>query len=621
MEHYLISYIEITERLLDLRTAAKTTDWSALRKSVGAEKKIVFEAFDGKEVKTFVDDEDLASEKEGSILVQSILEKETAFVSICLQVNDLCEKVISGLDAGKIVGTVDNPKLNAASCADLDAAVTFAATAYADVLEKGPCRWLVTFATEYLGMRSNATQGALKDAKHSLFHLVQMLEGDNEEEDKGSSKNIAAVSAKVHGVVKREMLLVYDLWTSMTILATIVGGMRSGRMKGAVGREVDLKDVAITDLNAARLKVQQIREETALARKRSFAFSSAQPRRLSKEVLKALHSADLLLSLRSQVLAGKWEAVAREAADVLGEGGIMEDAIEEITLMRDESENRIIIQGLRSALVENCIVISSQSGEMETNGVSSLASLEEALEFARERSCKSIEARSLLYSGEKVLAVRRCLIASDTEWKPLAKVVNQIQADRVREGVMDDGSLTLHQMCEKEMHAVKKGMLQHSLVERVHNALSSGKLSGLPGALNLAKLEKDRLASTLSVIHDECAELQLGWVYDPENTTRSLSQICARLCNAASMVLETRIHVLNNDHDALGELLDGAKDAITLWRTLAASLVLEKATEMQGASFASAVGEMQLARDHWENETIVQTLRRGLSTGAISGGE
>ena len=168
---------------------------------------------------------------------------------------------------------------------------------------------------------------------------------------------------------------------------------------------------------------------------------------------------------------------------------------------------------------------------------------------------------------------------------------------------------------------MRKGMLQHSLVERVQNALSSGKLSGSPGALNLAKLEKDGIASTISVIHDECADLQLSWVYDPQNTTRSLSQVCARLCNAASMVLEARIHVLNNDHDGLGELLDGAKDAIALWRTLAASLVLEKATEMQGACFASAVGEMQLARDHWENETIVQTLRHGLTNGAIGGGE
>ena len=285
-----------------------------------------------------------------------------------------------------------------------------------------------------------------------------------------------------------------------------------------------------------------------------------------------VESAGHMVRLRRAIVADEWGLVEEIIESVGGRTDDPKTAAEvlpEVRLIVEELDNREIIAGLSEAL---------QTGRASGVGVGNMSvltididDLECVIDDAQERGCKTTESRHLLNTAQLIVKVRSAWAA--LKWDDLENAL--LEAKTLKGGIAP--------VAQTEVDGAWDELNNYKVCSFLSDALASGMATGPIGRLNVAEIRVERLDEAISTA------VSTGAKTDE-----------ARLLLRTSRVVQTvREALMAGDWEAVGKHAATANNDAPLHDV--------------------ALSEVALARDEYQNRTILRETSDAMSAGMATG--
>ena len=289
------------------------------------------------------------------------------------------------------------------------------------------------------------------------------------------------------------------------------------------------------------------------------------------EARQLLTTAVIVRKIRLALLAGDWAKL--EGALLEAHGKVLADiGASEIRGAQDELDNRAILSELAAALSRG--KPQGRTGRLYTGSID-MKPLNDAIALAARLTPKTLEAKQMLFTSKVVARLRLCLLNED-----LGEAGLTLEAIR---GKM------LASVAMPEVRAVQDEVDNWTLVNELSAAMTSGRVSGGPGAIDVSSADASRLERAID--HAD----ELGVKTSEASNLLASAQLLFRLRSA---LLADRWTPATSDPDGVEAVL---RDAAS------------------GPVSELAAPELALARAELDNRRLVLSLSAALARGGAKG--
>lgn len=318
---------------------------------------------------------------------------------------------------------------------------------------------------------------------------------EEEEIDDGKSSDISVGSSSARQLHPPNSL--YDVAISLVEVVesdiesitthALVSGLENELMEGLQENGVPLEFVGSLDHSTISI------DALALALNNKAALEK-QGIKFGKVVRQLGKAAEYVVKVRSAILADEWDSLPGllEEAVMGGEDFQIPDVCrQEMFAVRNEVENRWIINNITSALQEG--KLEGVPGEVKLSSVSA-GPLSSCVAACKAMHPKSDLAKTLLYTAEVMLPIRKLLCDDNVNWPLLRECVEgMLSTTRV---------VTLHPSILPELRLILATAEDVILCDSMQTALSRGRVTGSPGNLIYSTIDMKELDSILKLANE-----------------------------------------------------------------------------------------------------------------------
>jgi myosin heavy subunit len=309
-----------------------------------------------------------------------------------------------------------------------------------------------------------------------------------------------------------ELQIISNEWEINSLRNDILAALTAGRPSGTVG---DLcKDTIIVD-----------RFEGCFIKAASLCVQTSHFHHLVK-------IANIIWTIRSQILEDNWKGIARAIDDVhreeVAQNPYYEHVRQEVMFVEAELKHQNLLDAFGRAFKEG--LGKEAVGDRDFSSIDTQA-LENSLQLAEKVGCRNYKARTLFILAQHLLRIRKALKeATVPNWTLIGEYLQAIP------------STEYFSIVSKEVQQVENELNDHHLQEDFVAALSTGGPAGAAGQLDCRSIDTDLLE-------------QAVFQYNANKSDGEVSSTSTRYVALVSFILRLRTSVRQQDWDAVGDFI------------------------------------------------------------------
>lgn len=432
----------------------------------------------------------------------------------------------------------------------------------------------------------------------------------------------ARTSNTLAAEAEQEVRLAESLVRDRKLYETLSRGIRTGGAKGSVGN-LNISSVTVMDLEAAIKHTEQSQQQVEEARKheemkarmdmmevgpsgRRRSMSAATTFELSPNTFALLHSAKLVVRLRTALVAQDWHAVKKVLTDAEALR-IAAPARDEMQLAKDELDNQTVIRELSHSLGRG-----GATGTVGNVDVSQIdfAALRERVKSVESVGTKTEQAGALLQLARVVADAREAMTKQQWDRLPdLVEVAKTVPKQHVPAGVQKELDLMRHQ-AENTV-----------IVDALTDALQSERVTGVVGDSSIKKARTTKLLRAIDVVNRLTARTdEARWLYDVGEAVLDMRTCCQSL-DWASM--RNRIAAVRAMH---GTMPVSGPDSPSVSHTGSSSARISRAWSTASVDDAAGfqlnkplLAELELLEGELDNHEMIHDLSQAITGAQLVG--